>query len=29
MLIAQALEEDLLFVSNEAFLDKYAVRRLW
>ena len=29
MLIAQALEEDLVLVSNEVLFDRYGVRRLW
>jgi PIN domain nuclease of toxin-antitoxin system len=29
MLIAQAVLENLTLVSNEAFFDRYAVRRLW
>jgi PIN domain nuclease of toxin-antitoxin system len=29
MLIAQAMIEDLVLVSNEAAFDAYGVRRLW
>ena len=29
MLIAQALEEDLVLVSNETLFDSYGVRRVW
>lgn len=29
MLIAQALVDDLVLVSNEAVFDRYGVRRLW
>jgi PIN domain nuclease of toxin-antitoxin system len=29
MLIAQALLEDLVLVSNERAFDAYAVKRLW
>ncbi len=29
MLIAQALEEDLVLVSNETMFDSYGVRRVW
>ena len=29
MLIAQAMTEDLVLVSNEALFDQYGVRRLW
>lgn len=29
MLIAQALEEDLVVLSNEGVFDLYGVRRLW
>lgn len=29
MLIAQALEDDLTLVSNEAAFDKFGVKRLW
>jgi len=29
MLIAQALAEDLVLVSNEAAFDRYGVRRIW
>ena len=29
MLIAQAMIEQMLFVSNEASFDAYAIRRLW
>ncbi len=29
MLIAQAIEGDLLLLSNEALFDQYGVRRLW
>ena len=29
MLIAQALERDLVLLSNEAVFDQYGIRRLW
>lgn len=29
MLIAQAISEDLVLVSNETLFDRYGVRRLW
>lgn len=29
MLIAQAMAEDLVLVSNETLFDRYGVRRLW
>jgi PIN domain nuclease of toxin-antitoxin system len=29
MLVAQALAEDLVLVSNETIFDRYGVRRLW
>lgn len=29
MLIAQAMAEDLVLVSNETLFDEYAVKRLW
>ena len=29
ILIAQAITEDLLLVSNETLFDRYGVRRLW
>ena len=29
MLIAQAITEDLVLVSNETLFDQYGVRRLW
>ncbi len=29
MLIAQAMTENLVLISNEALFDRYGVRRLW
>lgn len=29
MLIAQAMKEDLVLISNESLFDRYGVRRLW
>jgi PIN domain nuclease of toxin-antitoxin system len=29
MLIAQAISEDLVLISNETLFDRYGVRRLW
>ena len=29
LLIAQALAEDMMLVSNEALFDTFAVKRLW